>query len=201
MIKNVVFDIGGVLVDFCPDKHLLSTGMSPERVKAVMKATVLSPWWVEVDRGFIPLETVIKGMKEANPEIAKDIDFLFAQDYGKFVIPRDYSGPWLKSMKERGMNVYLLTNYPDMIFDVHYERCFPFTESVDGMVVSAKEYKVKPDPDIYRILLEKYDLKPEECVFIDDRAENIEAAKILNFNAIRFTNIDEVKEKLDKLLS
>ena len=88
-----------------------------------------------------------------------------------------------------------------MIFDVHYERCFPFTESVDGMVVSAKEYKVKPDPDIYRILLERYDLKPEECVFIDDRAENIEAAKILNFNAIRFTNIDEVKEKLDKLLS
>ena len=112
----------------------------------------------------------------------------------------DYSEEWLRELKSRGYNIPPPTNYPDWMFDYHWANTFTFTKSVDGKVVSAVVKQIKPDEEIYTTLLKKYNLIPEESVFIDDKAENIQTAKALKINGIQFTNIKDVKNKLNSLL-
>ena len=201
MIKNIVFDIGGVLVDFAPDRLLMDEGMPKERVDRVMKATILSSWWPELDRGFIPESEIIEGMKAKYPEAAEDVDFLFSRDLRNLVKSREYAHDWLKGLRDRGYRVFLLTNYPADIFKLHWDTRFSFTDQIDGLVVSAEVKKIKPDPDIYRILLDKYSLDAAECVFIDDRAENAAAARHVGMNAIHFTSYENACEKLNSMLA
>ena len=201
MIKNIIFDIGGVLVDFNPIKTLRDMGLDENEVQEIAKHTALSSLWKELDRGIINREIVMNNMKNTLPEkFQDDADRFFHQEIMKTVTSFDYSANWLKSLKERGYKLFLLTNYPDWMFDYHFEYTFTFAPYVDGKVVSGKVKQIKPDAEIYQIILQKYHLVPEECVFIDDRPENIHAAEKQNIKGIIFTNYEEVFKKLEELL-
>lgn len=106
----------------------------------------------------------------------------------------------VKRTKERGYHLYLLSNYPVSYFDMHSRDKFTFMPYIDGQIVSGYVRKIKPDPDIYRLLLETYQLKPEECVFMDDRKENIAAASKLGFHTILFQDYAQVCKKLEAML-
>jgi putative hydrolase of the HAD superfamily len=106
----------------------------------------------------------------------------------------------LDSLKEKGLKIYLLSNYPKSIFALHEERGkFTFIDKIDGRVVSGFEGMVKPDAEIYKLLMDRYGLKAEECVFIDDRPENIEAAKALGMEGIVFESYEQASEELEKI--
>lgn len=202
MIKNIIFDIGGVLVAFEPDRVLREMGLPEEEVKVIYEHTAKGPYWKELDRGVIPQEEVHKQMLSTIPEEYKeDARRFLTKEVINAVRSFDYSADWLKNLKEHGYNVYLLTNYPDWMFDYHKEHVFTFTPYVDGKVVSGKVKLIKPDHAIYKALIEKYNLNPAESVFIDDLAANAQAAREVGLNAIQFTNIDEVKKNLGELLS
>lgn len=200
MIKNIVFDIGNVLIDFRPAQVLEELGVSEQNREAVLDATVRGPLWIELDRGVIPEEEVIARMREQTPEEAReDFDRFFREGKEYLAESYPYAKGWLKGLQEKGYRVYLLSNYPVTFFEAH-SNYFTFLPYTDGRVVSAWEKLVKPDAAIYECLLRRYHLNAEECVFIDDRKENVEAARQLGMKGVQFTSYEEVNGKLQELL-
>lgn len=200
MVNNIVFDIGGVLVDYLPEKALRDIEIPEEMVNPLMNATVCNHLWPELDRGFIPEEVIVDCMMEENPELAPLIQFFFTRGLNGLVEAFPYSAEWLEDLKSRGYGVFLLTNYPKSLFELHWKNKFTFTRFVDGKIVSGEVKKMKPDPAIYQCLLDAYGLRAEECVFIDDRKENVLAAKYMGMNGLQFSNYEDTRYMLENIL-
>ena len=172
MIKNVIFDIGNVLVDF--------------RWRDLMEDLKLSK---EVKEEF---QHTVFGSKEFN---------LVWDNRDKLVEPYAYCVTWIEHLKACGLNVYLLSNYPRDVFALHANAgSFPFLDKVDGKVVSGFVKMVKPNADIYEHLMKEYQLEASECVFIDDREENIETARMLGMKGIVFKTYEQADADLNKML-
>ncbi len=200
MIHNIVFDIGMVLADFRWKEYMLKDlGFSPEVMDVFAKRLVLSPLWDEFDLGIRPTDEIIAEMKKQLPEYPKERELFFSR-IEDIAVSFPYSEAWIRDLKERGCAVYLLSNYPRRTYRIHEKKHFGFAALVDGKVVSGFERVSKPDPAIYRILLERYQLKAEECVFIDDRQVNIDTALSLGMQGIVFTSYEDAKNKLNALL-
>jgi putative hydrolase of the HAD superfamily len=101
-------------------------------------------------------------------------------------------------LKDAEYRMYCITNFTPEGYEQCYD-CISFVEKFDGCVFSFREGVVKPDPQIYRILLERYDLQDEECVFIDDTEENVRGAEKLGFKGIVFTGYEDAAAKLAAL--
>lgn len=201
MIKNIVFDIGDVLVKFMPEASVRYVGVDETEVNDVLAATVGSRWWAELDRGVMDEEEVIEKMIEESPKYKDSIRKFFDDGKELLVEAFDYSEKWIDDMKSRGYRVYLLSNYPRSYFLLHSETRMKFVKNVDGRVVSAFVKSVKPEPEIYKILLDTYSLNPDECVFIDDREDNVEGAIKAGMHGIVFKNFEDANQKLESLLT
>lgn len=200
MIRNVIFDIGNVLVDF-RWRALMEDLKLPKETQAVFEKTVFgSRWWAELDHGIYEEAKILEKFREDNREHLEEFNLVW-DNRDKLVEPYAYSAEWIAKLKSCGLNVYLLSNYPRDVFTLHAEcGCFPFLDKVDGKVVSGFVRMVKPNADIYEYLLKEYKLKESECVFIDDREENVDAAEDLGINGIVFQNYDQACAELDKLI-
>ena len=200
MIKNLIFDIGGVLVDFRPAGVLKDMGISEKRARVILRESIASPLWHEMDRGAIPEEEVIAAMRGNVPEEMRvDYDRFIEEGKPYLTIPFAYSAQWLKQFHDRGYGVYILSNYPVSYFEAH-KAGFEFLKYTDGRVVSGYVKLLKPDPAIYRCLLEKYQLKAEECIFVDDLKANAEGACSVGIHGIQFLSYEDANEKIEQLL-
>lgn len=200
MIKNIIFDIGSVLVQFRPAAVMENLGITGDRLEIAADATFRSTLWSEFDRGVLSEEQIINAMRTSVPdENRKDIDLFFAQGRPYLVEPFSYSASWLKSLKDRGYKVFLLSNYPKSFFELH-SKSFPFMPYIDGKIISADVQLIKPDPAIYKLMISSFSLTPEECVFIDDVLVNVQVACLCGINGIRFTSYNDAAQKLEKLL-
>lgn len=199
MIKNVIFDIGNVLVYFAWKEAMYKLGFSNQCVDALDKGFINNEIWDELDRGVMNEAEVINLACTHNPQYAEEIK-IFWNNVIMSIEPYDYSKPWIISLKEKGLNVYLLTNYPDSFFQKSVEAAFPFYPYVDGEVVSSRVKHRKPDKEIYQILFDKYDINPSESVFFDDRMINVEAAKALGVNAFLFEGYEQAQSILNNLI-
>lgn len=201
MIRNVVFDVGNVLVSFRWRELMEDLGLSKELQKVFEKKVFGNPFWVELDRGVLDERDVIDKIREENSAYCKEFDLIW-ENRDKLVKPYDYTVKMIDTLKERGFRVYLLSNYPVSLFELH-TKCgkFPFLDKVDGKVVSGFIKLVKPDREIYEYLLSQYDLKAEECVFFDDHRENVEAAQQIGMTGILFENYEQAWKKLEELIS
>ena len=110
----------------------------------------------------------------------------------------DYAIPLVQGLKKAGFRVYFLSNYSRKAYDECGESLI-FMPYMDGGLVSFKVGMTKPDPKMYQMFLEEYALRAEECVFIDDTAENVEAARQIGFKGIVFTSYEELQTELEKL--
>ena len=200
MIKNVIFDVGFVLVDFRWRDLMKDLGIPKEIQEKFAKNVFGSHWWNELDRGVLDEDEVVNKLREDNSPHYKEFDLIWS-NRDKIVEPFDYAVSIIEDLKAKGLKVYLLSNYPKSLFTMHTE-CgrFPFIDKVDGKVVSGFVQLVKPDREIYEYLLNEYDLKAEECVFIDDREENVEAAKKIGINGIWFWNYEQMMGELEKMI-
>lgn len=200
MIKNVIFDVGNVLVSFCWRELMDDLGFAKDLQEVFEKTVFGSHWWGELDRGVIEEDAVLKMLREDNKEYLEEFDLIWS-NRDKLVKPFDYAVDMIKSLKTKGLKVYLLSNYPRDLFTLHTESGrFPFMDQIDGKVVSGFVQLVKPDREIYEYLLNTYHLKAEECVFIDDRFENVEAAKALGINGIWFMTYEQTQAEIEKLI-
>ena len=110
----------------------------------------------------------------------------------------DYALPWVRELKSRGFRVFALSNWPKHIYDQRKDK-LDFLDLMDGYILSYQEHVIKPDPAVFRLLLERYRIEPEKAVFIDDTLKNIEAAERLGIHGIHFQSLEQAREELRKL--
>lgn len=200
MIRNVVFDIGGVLIDFDPRKAFKRYGLAGQELEDVLNATVGNKLWRELDRAVMDEADVVAQMKECVPKLGAAIDWFFDEGVKTVVTCRGYAVDWLKDLAKRGADLYLLSNYPPRLFEMHRQKEFRFMPLTKGRIVSGYVKVIKPDPAIYHMLLDKYSLKAEECIFIDDVLENVETANALSMHGVHFTKYIDTADKVLEMI-
>lgn len=198
MIKNIVFDIGNVLVDYCWEEHIVRRGFSGEKKERLGRAMMLSDTWQEVDRGVWSEEQLLAGFIANDRELEAEIRTVFS-DMSTLVRERSGSKDWLRSLKADGYRVYYLSNFSSKV-EREAKKELSFLEEMDGGILSYTVRLIKPDPAIYRLLLERYGLSAEESVFLDDSAANVQAAKALGMEGILVTGQEQARKELDSLL-
>lgn len=199
MIKNIIFDFGGVLLDWNPRYLYKSYFNNDEEMEHFLADICNGEWNIRQDAGR-PFAEAVKELQAKFPEYAEAIQ-MYDDDWEKMLkceLPESID--LLKELKFMGYGIYGLTNWSAEKIGYAFAN-YSFFSLFDGIVVSGVEKVVKPDRKIYEILLERYSLKPGECVFIDDNQDNVDMAKVLGINAIRFDNIGNVKEHLEILLN
>ncbi len=199
MIHTIIFDIGNVLVHFRWKELYADLGFTGEKFEKIADATVRSHWWNEFDRGLMTTEEVIGHFVENAPEYREEITEIY-RHMGEIVRIYDHAIPWIQELKQSGYQVYVLSNWPRPAYDANLHTNLRFLEYVDGGVMSFQEGLIKPDRRIFELICKRYDIDPKEAVFLDDNAENIEAAKAFGLNAIRFQDYEQAKAELKKYL-
>ena len=185
MIKNVVFDIGGVLADFRILEFLSEKGFDEKMAKRIIKCAVLSPYWEMFERGEITEEETLAGFARCDPRIVRELYRSFSNLTGMLIM-RDFAIPLVRRLRQAGYKVFYLSNYSKKAYDECADS-LAFMPYMDGGLVSFQVGMTKPSPEIYERFLDEYGLRPEECLFIDDSAINVDAARSLGFEGILFT--------------
>ena len=199
MIRNIVFDIGMVLIDFRWKQVMEDLGFPKEVITFLDENFINATTWQELDRGVMNTQEVLKIVQGRKKEYANYV-MKFWEHIEEAIVAYDYAAPWLRELKERGFHIYLLTNYPDELFAANELDRFPFIPYVDGAIVSSRVHFIKPEAQIYQSLLDTYQLKAEECVFMDDRGVNVEGAKEMGLHAFVFNGHEDAKEKLEEII-
>lgn len=191
---NLIFDFGGVLIDW--DPHYVYDPYFGDRAKADWFLTNICTmeWNGEVDAGK-PMAEATAELVARFPEWKKEIEMYFGrwiEMIGK-AIPGMYE--LLLELKARGHRLFGLSNWSAETF-VQIKEDFPALKLLDGMVVSGYVKCLKPSPEIYRILLDRYSLQASNCVFIDDNAANVAGAEAVGIRGILFTGASDLRKLL-----
>ena len=172
-----------------------SNGHNEQTVTRIAKATFFSPVWKELDRGAWSFDEILDGFVKNDPEIEDILRHIF-DDMNEFIIAYPYASEWICRLRESGFRIYCLSNISDKICrDCAKE--FEFLKFTDGRILSYEEKLIKPDPAIYRLLLERYSLKADECIFIDDLENNVNAARKLGMHGIVFQNQPQAEHEIE----
>lgn len=197
MITTIIFDIGNVLADFTWREHYASFGYDDEMVERIGRATVMNPTWNENDRGVMKAEDIIQEFVATDPEIEEDIRKVL-KDVGTMVSRNDYAIPWIQDLKGKGYRTLYLSNFSEKA-ETDCAYALDFLPYMDGGILSYKEKVIKPMPEIYQLLIDRYNLVPEECVFMDDTQANLVGAEKFGIHTIHFQNQAQAIEELRRL--
>ena len=193
MIKNIAFDLGNVLIGFRPQKFTRENVEEKYQDK-FFEIVFRGQEWKDLDRGTLTYEEAIKIFTEKLPECEKPIRKLFDENIYDCLEPIEKNIALLPKLKEN-YNLYIISNFHLKAFENIYEK-WDFFKLFDGKVISAYHKLMKPEAEIYQLLLDTYSLKANECLFIDDVEENIIGAKNMGMNGIQLTDYNFLKEKL-----
>jgi 2-haloacid dehalogenase len=189
-----VFDIGGVLLGWDP-RHVYRDVFDDEAEMERFLADVCSREWHEDnDRGVRYAESCA-ALAARFPQYASQIHMWAQRTEDMIVGTIDGTVEIVAELQAAGVPCYGLTNMEAETYPVRYER-YAFLRSLDGTVVSAQEGVIKPDPEIFRRLFERFALVPEETVFVDDAEPNVVAARELGMQAVRFTSPAQLRTEL-----
>lgn len=179
-------------------EHMREMGYSEQAISDLGAGWIQSPIWDELDRGVMSEDDAIQLAVDALPRYEREIRGFWAHPDG-LVVKYKESAEWVKKYKQAGFGIYILSNYPVALFKAHQKE-FEFLPYADGVVVSSFEKVMKPDAKIFNILLERYGLKADECVFIDDREENVAGARAVGMNAVRFVSREQTDAQIAELM-
>jgi 2-haloacid dehalogenase len=192
--NTVVFDFGGVLIDW--KRNYLYDKVFEDKVDMewFLENVCSDEWNMLQDEG-VPFSETIPDLQWKFPEYSDKIA-MYASRWSEMVGgPINGTVKILKEIQSNNFPVYGLTNWGADTFPIVFKK-FAFLRSLDGIVVSGDEKKVKPDPEIYQILIDRYQINPEKCIFIDDNFMNIESAKTLGFKTILFVSPESLRQDL-----
>ena len=198
MIKNIVLDVGRVLVAWQPLETMKELGFTEETVNILSKALFESGVWNETDRGVLSDEDFLALAISKAPEYEAQIR-LFWDNIDKAIWQLPYVKTWIAAMKKAGYGVYILSNYGSYTYQKTREVALNFVEDVDGAIFSYEVQVIKPEPEIFQALFERFGLNPKECVFLDDLPANILGAKQMGMEGIVFMNLEDALKELEKL--
>ena len=195
MIKNIVFDLGNVLVEFKPKDYMKRLGFRDMEIEDLFRIIFKDKRWGEFDRGTIKIEEYTQALCSEHPEYADKIMQMFSGDWTKnFLKPKEASIQFLlEASKHYGS--YVLSNVSEYV--LKYVKGLGFWDKVSGGTYSYDVRYLKPEPEIYQRFFSDNNVIPSECFFLDDLPKNIEAAQAAGMNGIIFCdNLDEVKTVL-----
>lgn len=184
MIKNVVLDMGNVLLDFNPE-FVLNTFCSSDEEKDVIRRELFEgPEWLMGDRGDIKDKDRFDLVSPRVPSKYHDALRKCADNWGICMTPLDGAEDFCKYVKDHGYGIYVLSNASDLFYD-YFPKFLPL-DFFNGVFVSSDHLMLKPDVEIYKAFLEEYDLKGDECLFVDDREDNVLGAREAGMNGFQF---------------
>ena len=197
MIRNIIFDMGGVLIRFDRETFLNrhAAGCTPKEKTLLLREVYLSAEWIMQDRGtHTPAQTAQIVCRKVPEKLHKAVEGLVCRGY-EDILPVDGMEELVRELREKGYGIYLLSNAASD-FPNYWER-IPGHAYFDDVCVSAFEGYIKPQPEIYSRAVEKFGVSAQECVFIDDVTANIEAAINAGMQGIVFhDDLTELREKL-----
>lgn len=196
MIKNVVFDLGNVLLNFEPKEYVKSK-VAEEKNEEIYESIFKSEEWPMLDRGTITEGKAKENIINRKVENKEFINSVFENWYD-ILTPIESSVEVLKQLKESGYKVFYLSNFHLAAFE-YVTKKHDFFGLFDGGVVSYREKLLKPEKEIYDKILSEYNLEPNETVFIDDMEVNVKAAINNGMKGIILKNPMDLKSELEKL--
>ena len=199
MIKNIVSDIGNVLYEFSVN-DFINKYVDKEDRDNFLQNSFSNENWHLMDKGDLAFNDARKLFIEMNPKYKKIIDDLFDSSLTLCLNKNHNNISLLKEYKNKGYDIYYLSNMPSETFEVLRKETDFFDDTCIGGVVSAHIKMIKPNRDIYEYFLNKFSLKADECLFIDDNINNINTALEIGINAVQLKNIDEMKNILKDML-
>ena len=180
MIKNIIFDIGNVILNFDYKNVIKKYTNKEEEQKFIIDNIINSPEWLGyalIDTGYITKEEAIKLVQDRTNHINDELIEKFWNTYNNYSYVDNKVLDLIKKLKEKNYNIYLLSNTNK--HTVEAIKNSGLFEMVDGYVLSYLEHQVKPYISIYKTLINRYSLKENECLFIDDNINNIKTANKL----------------------
>ena len=199
MINTIVFDLGGVLIDWNPEYVFLKEFRgNREKMNWFFENICTSAWNEQQDAGHSLEQATLERIARF-PEHERLIRIYYGEWEQMLGYELTGTVEILKKLHQSpDYTIYALTNWSGETFPVALQK-FSFLSWFEGIIVSGDEKLVKPDPEIYKLLLGRYDLDAKNCVFIDDRADNVQAAVDLGFKGIQFSNDRQLRRELLEL--
>lgn len=198
MIKNLIFDVGGVLFDYRWKEMFMDYGLDEDNAIRVGTQMFNDP-----DRTWDIFDLGIKSDEEITDIFCKkypgdeDVIRWFIR-YGEYMqVPRPKVWKKVHELKQKGYKIYILSNYPESLFKKHTEYA-DFMDDIDGLMVSYMIHKAKPAEDIYKALCDKYGLDRSESIFFDDRSENVEGAIKFGMKSVKILSEQVLLDELDR---
>lgn len=194
-VKKFLFDLGNVFFDWNPERILKPIFNDDERMNFFINNISFPLLDTRCDAG-ITIEVAVNDAIKKFPEFEKEIK-LYYPNHGNMV-----GGFFQKTVdvfykiKELNYPCFVLSNWSAETYE-GMEETYPFLKDFDGKIISGRDFLIKPDPAIYELAISRFNLIPEETLFIDDRLDNIEAAQKLNFQTIHLTDPSLIQELID----
>lgn len=194
MTKNVIFDFGNVLVQWHPERVYGEYFGDEAKAWWFLRHVADNEWRLRIDAGESS-ETCIRELQQRQPEYAEAIE-LYRSKWRE-MLTDEVPGmrELLHQMTTANYQLYGLTNWSMESFPEAREH-FGILQMIDRYVVSGAEGYVKPDPRLFQVLLDRYGLRAEECIFIDDNPDNVAAARNMGMRGIVFTNAESLRKEL-----
>lgn len=198
--KNIIFDVGDVLLDYRWQQMLMDYGLDESEAYRVGRELFDDPdgLWHEYDLGVKSQEEIIQEFEQKHPKDAEVIRWFIS--HGEYMhVARPAIWKLVHQLKEAGYHLYILSNYPEILFKKHTQYA-DFMDDMEGMVVSYMLHVGKPERIVYQTLCDRYGLNKEECLFFDDRAENVQGAIDFGMRAKRVLSAKGLAVDLEELL-
>lgn len=202
-IKNIIFDIGNVILKFKYIDIIDKFVKNEDEKQFIINNVINSPEWLKysiIDTGYITQKEAIQIVKDRTNHINDELIELFWSTYNDYAKVNEEAINIIKNLKLRGYNIYLLSNINQYTVDF-INKTSDLFGIVDGYILSYQVHQIKPYQSIYKNLINKYNLKPSECIFIDDNQKNIDTGNLVGFKSIKVNpdDINDLKNLISKL--
>ena len=199
IVKKFLFDLGNVFFDWNPERILKPIFNDDERMNFFINNISFPLLDTRCDAG-ITIEVAVNDAIKKFPEFEKEIKLYYPNH-------RNMVGGFFQKtvdvfykIKELNYPCFVLSNWSAETYE-GMEETYPFLKDFDGKIISGRDFLIKPDPAIYELAISRFNLIPEETLFIDDRLDNIEAAQNLNFQTIHLTNPSLIQDLIDPYIN
>ncbi|HOO64622.1 MAG TPA: HAD family phosphatase [Synergistaceae bacterium] len=198
-IDTVIFDLGGVLLDWNPREYLLKHTEDAQVLDLFINQIFGSPDWNDLDRGTLSLEAGARLFRERVAPHGALFDEVWPGLF-EILFPLEENTKVLEKLHGRGYRLLILSNFIEEAY-YHVRKKYDFFSFFEGGVISWEIRSLKPEPEIYDTLIRRYDLNPRRSFFIDDRRENVEGARNRNLHALQYLPEKSLEEHLSFLFT
>lgn len=197
-VRNVIFDLGGVVFDWNPDHIVARVQPEPELQTALKEALFGHADWRMFDRGTLTEPELIQRLQRRLGPTQPEVQVIL-EAVRNSLVEKPETLELLRSLQGQGTPLYCLSNMPASIY-AHLRQRHSFWDVFNGIVISGEVQMMKPEPEVFLHLLATFGLRPEESVFIDDLPANIESARQVGLHAICFKDAAQCRRELQQIL-